>query len=223
MKIQVQLLNDNASLPIYATAGAAGCDIFASEDFTINPTQVKAEVSPQVENELKHSLFTTLSDLLSSPEHTNPKRVAKDLTTALKTFIEETTYNFQLGQKTVNTGVAFGIPINSNIELELRSKSGLAFKKTVHAFNGTLDEDYTQELKLLIFNLASEPIHFKKGEKVAQGVFKQIIQADFELVTEFNRDEYSNYERENNPSVRKDIRTGGFGHTGTTIEGTNKL
>lgn len=225
MKIQVQLLNNDASLPIYSTAGAAGCDIFASEDFTIQPTQIKAETTPDQLQTLSTNLATILDAVAFGKIKTlaELELVSSDLATTILNAITETNYNFHLGQSEVNTGVAFGIPIGSNVELELRSKSGLAFKKTIHVFNGTADEDFTNELKILLFNLTAEPITFKKGEKVAQGVFKQIIQGHFEAVDQFNRGIIPNEDRENNPSVQKTIRTDGFGHTGTTQEGNQKL
>lgn len=225
MKIQVQLVNGEASLPVYSTAGAAGCDIFASEDFTINPTEVKAEVKPLTKQGLKVTLESSITAILNG-EANNEGKISEIATTLAKAFtdtIERTDYRFKLGQATASTGVAFGIPLGSNIELEIRSKSGLAFKKVVHAFNGTLDEDYTNELKILMFNLTAETIHFKKGEKIAQAVFKQVIQANFELVDEFDREVIPNPERDGNPFVIKNERTGGFGSTGTTLEGTTKL
>ena len=219
MKIQIRRLHDDdVALPIYSTSGAAGFDIFASEDFTIEPTKVKAEVSALTKQGLKVNLENAITSILNGEANTELKisRIAKTIAQSVSETIERTDYQFNLGQSIASTGVAFGIPLGSNIELELRSKSGLAFKKMVHAFNGTLDEDFTNELKLLMFNLTGEPISFKKGEKVAQGVFKQIIQANFELVADFDREVMPNPERDANPSVVKVIRTDGFGHTGTT-------
>lgn len=225
MKIQVKLLNNDAKLPIYATQGAAGCDIFATEDFEIEATKVKPYMSVKQEKELQTGLTTAFRELTSQSNLTmaNLEGVSRNLAEVFKDTIEGMDYSFTLGRAVVDTGIAFGIPIGSNIELELRSKSGLAFKQEIHAFNGTLDEDYTQELKILMFNPTNQPIKFKKGEKVAQGVFKHIIQAEFELVDEIQQEVIDNPERERNTAVKGVKRNGGFGSTGKTQEGTEKL
>lgn len=95
------------------------------------------------------------------------------------------------------TGLSFEIP--EGYELEIRGRSGNAFKYRIFSFNGTIDSDYRGEVKLLLVNFGSESIEFKAGERVAQGVIKKIDQATFHEV-----DELSDTERGEN----------GFGHTG---------
>ena len=97
----------------------------------------------------------------------------------------------------VGTGLAFEIPAGH--ELEIRSRSGLGFNHKVMAFNGTIDSDYRSEVKLLITNLGKEPITFKKGDRVAQGIIKRVEQVNF-----IEADELSKTER----------GEGGFGSTG---------
>lgn len=220
MKIQLQLLNEDAKVPLYSTSGAAGCDFYATEDFTIQPTQVKPVVDEadlldaSIDLARSAALFmmymenTTLDSQLGRESASDFATVIAD---TMKRVIEGTKYPIELGRQVVSTGVALGIPIGSDIELELRSKSGLAFKLDVTAFNGTLDEDYEQEVKILVYNFSSKPISFKKGDKVAQGVFKKIIQADFDIVTEINREVVENASREANTAVSGTTRDGGFG------------
>lgn len=217
LKIQIKLLSENAKLPIYSTFGSAGCDFFAQEDFTIEPTKVTAEMPDEVQERLASSIASCFVSLIHDKEDVYD--VANSLAEDIKFAIEDTKYNFQLGHKSTPSGIAFGIPVNSNIELEIRSKSGLAFKLNVHAFNGTLDEDYKQELSILLYNLTSEPVHFKKGEKVAQGVFKQIIQPNWDVVDELNPEEFSSIGRNQNNAILTNQRTGGYGSTGKTQEG----
>lgn len=217
LKIQVKLLNDNAKLPVYSTFGSAGCDFFAQEDFTIEPTKVTAEMPDEVYERLASSIASSFVSLIHDKDDVYD--VANSIAEEIKFAIEDTKYNFQLGHKSTPSGLAFGIPINSNIELEIRSKSGLAFKLNVHAFNGTLDEDFNQELSILMYNLTSEPVHFKKGEKIAQGVFKQIIQANWNEVTEIDSEVLSSIGRQHNKAILENQRTGGYGSTGKTQEG----
>ena len=216
LKIQIKLLSENAKLPIYSTFGSAGCDFFAQEDFTIEPTKVTADMSSDTLEDLTSDIQSALYTLQDNEDVVG---TSEALARAIKEAIEGTKYNFQLGHKSTPSGVAFGIPVNSNIELEIRSKSGLAFKLNVHAFNGTLDEDYKQELSILLYNLTSEPVHFKKGEKIAQGVFKQIIQPNWDVVTEINPEEFNSIGRDSNNAILANQRTGGYGSTGKTQEG----
>lgn len=220
MKIQLQLLNENAQVPLYSTSGAAGCDFYATEDFTIQPTRVKPIVNEEDLADAGLDLIKATAqfmynmntfDMHSEEGVKLTKDFADVIAGALKRTIESTEYSLELGRQVVSTGVALGIPIGSDIELELRSKSGLAFKLDVTAFNGTLDEDYEQEVKILVYNFSSKPISFKKGDKVAQGVFKKIIQADFDIVTEINREVVENASREANTAVSGTTRDGGFG------------
>lgn len=97
----------------------------------------------------------------------------------------------------LRTGLSFEIPIG--YELEIRGRSGLAFKCRVISFNGTIDSDYRGEVMLLITNLGNQAIKFEIGDRVAQGIIKKIDQARFSL-----KEELSVTSR----------GTGGLGHTG---------
>jgi dUTP pyrophosphatase len=86
-------------------------------------------------------------------------------------------------------------------ELQVRCRSGLAAKHGVFLVNGvgTVDSDYRGEIKVILSTLSSEPVVLKKGERVAQGVIAQSVQAQIEEVQE----------------VAESLRgSGGFGSTG---------
>ncbi len=85
------------------------------------------------------------------------------------------------------TGLSFEIP--EGYELEIRGRSGNAFKYRVFSFNGTIDSDYRGEVKLLLMNFGNEDISFKKGERVAQGVIKKIEQVNFIEVSSLSETE----------------------------------
>lgn len=70
------------------------------------------------------------------------------------------------GRTVSRTGLAFGVPAGHT--LDVRSRSGLAFKAGVTAFHGTLDSDYTGELMVLLFNHSDEPYSFMAGARIAQ-------------------------------------------------------
>lgn len=86
-------------------------------------------------------------------------------------------------------------------ELQVRCRSGLAAKHGVFLVNGvgTVDSDYRGEIKVILSTISSEPVVLKKGERVAQGVIAQAVQAQIEEVQELTE------------SLRG---AGGFGSTG---------
>ncbi|MHB9145926.1 MAG: dUTP diphosphatase [Symbiobacteriia bacterium] len=99
----------------------------------------------------------------------------------------------------VPTGLLFEIP--AGYEGQIRPRSGLALRHGITLLNspGTIDSDYRGEVGVILINLGPEAFVIKRGERVAQLVFSQVIRAIWEPVVELS------------PSTRGD---GGFGHTG---------
>lgn len=83
---------------------------------------------------------------------------------------------------TLRTGLKFDVP--SGYELQIRARSGLAFKENIALVNGvgTIDSDYTGEvmIKLIKFpdlNLyypSSDYLDIKNGDRIAQGVLVKL-------------------------------------------------
>ncbi|MBO7612258.1 MAG: dUTP diphosphatase [Treponema sp.] len=99
----------------------------------------------------------------------------------------------------VPTGLYFEIP--HGYEIQVRPRSGLAFKNGVTVLNtpGTIDSDYRGELKVLLVNLGKEDFTVKNGDRIAQIILAPVTQADFvqaEFLSQTERGE------------------GGFGSTG---------
>jgi len=80
-----------------------------------------------------------------------------------------------LGRALVPTGVNFQIP--KDFEIQIRPKSGLALNYGLTVLNtpGTIDEGYTGEVKVIVFNTSSEPVTITKGMKIAQAVVARCI------------------------------------------------
>ncbi|WP_269669412.1 dUTP diphosphatase [Paenibacillus sp. GSMTC-2017] len=99
----------------------------------------------------------------------------------------------------IPTGFAMAMP--SQLEAQIRPRSGLAYKHGITCLNspGTIDADYRGEVKVLLVNLGAEPFTITRGERIAQMVFQQIP-----IVTIEEADELPD-------TVRG---AGGFGHTG---------
>ena len=89
-------------------------------------------------------------------------------------------------RKLIGTGLAFEIP--AGYEIQIRPRSGLAYKHGITVLNtpGTIDSDYRGEIKVLLINHSNENFEIKVGERIAQAVIKEVIQATFEEVEELN-------------------------------------
>ena len=82
----------------------------------------------------------------------------------------------------VKTGLFVEIPIG--YEIQVRPRSGLAFKKGITVLNspGTIDADYRGEIGVLLVNLSSEHFVIEDGERIAQLVLASHEQARWQEV-----------------------------------------
>jgi dUTP pyrophosphatase len=103
------------------------------------------------------------------------------------------------GTAIVETGLYFAVP--KGYELQIRARSGLAFKNGIGLVNGigTIDQDYRGEVKVCLYNLSDEDFEIEHGMRVAQAVLSPVEIAKLEQVDDL--DETKRGE-------------GGFGHTG---------
>lgn len=76
----------------------------------------------------------------------------------------------------VPTGFVFEIP--PGYEVQVRPRSGLAFKHGVTCLNtpGTIDSDYRGEVKVLLINHGEEPFSIERGMRIAQLVVAPVVQ-----------------------------------------------
>jgi dUTP pyrophosphatase len=127
------------------------------------------------------------------PQYAHPGDAGADLAAVLDCVIPS-------GQwLAVPTGLSAEIPIG--FELQVRPRSGLAFKKGVTVLNapGTIDAGYRGEIKVILINHGPESFEIKVGDKIAQLVVASVISGLFEEVLELG------------DSARG---SGGFGSTG---------
>ncbi len=99
----------------------------------------------------------------------------------------------------VPTGISISIP--KGFEAQIRPRSGLAAKKNITVLNtpGTIDSDYTGEIKIILINLGKESFKVEKGLRIAQMVICPVTQVVLEEVESLEK---------------TDRGTGGFGSTG---------
>lgn len=82
----------------------------------------------------------------------------------------------------VPTGLSLAIP--DGYEMQVRPRSGLAFKHGITCLNtpGTIDSDYRGELKVLLINLGDQAFTIERGERIAQLVIAPVTQGLWEKV-----------------------------------------
>lgn len=102
--------------------------------------------------------------------------------------------------KLIPTGLHIALP--AGFEAQIRPRSGLALKHGISMVNtpGTIDADYRGEIGLIMINFGQAPFTVNRGERVAQMVINQVIQARLEPVNTLEDTERG---------------IGGFGSTGT--------
>ena len=100
----------------------------------------------------------------------------------------------------IPTGLFAALPVGT--ELQVRPRSGLAFKHGITVLNapGTIDADYRGEIGVLLINHGTQPFTIENGERIAQ-----LVLAKYERIV------WS--ETENLPESQRGA--GGFGSTGT--------
>ena len=79
------------------------------------------------------------------------------------------------GRALIPTGLHLDIP--ENYEIQIRSKSGLALKQGLMVLNspGTVDQGYTGEIKVILFNTTKDIVKIEKGQKIAQAVLCPVV------------------------------------------------
>ncbi len=84
----------------------------------------------------------------------------------------------------VPTGFIFEIP--QGFEMQVRPRSGLAFKHGITCLNtpGTIDSDYRGEVKVLLVNLGDEDFIVTRGMRIAQLVVAPVTQVQVAEVSE---------------------------------------
>ncbi|MFU8785233.1 dUTP diphosphatase [Aliidiomarina sp.] len=87
----------------------------------------------------------------------------------------------------VGTGLAIHIA-DPGLAAVILPRSGLGHKHGVVLGNlvGLIDSDYQGELKISVWNRGNTTFHIEPGERLAQLVIVPVVQAEFNLVGEFN-------------------------------------
>ena len=91
-----------------------------------------------------------------------------------------------LERQLIGTGLTVELPLG--YEMQVRPRSGLAFKQGLTVLNspGTIDADYRGEIKVLLVNLSSETATVHDGDRIAQLVVARHETVTWEAVTELS-------------------------------------
>jgi dUTP pyrophosphatase len=106
------------------------------------------------------------------------------------------------GRALVPTGLK--VSFEEGYEIQVRPKSGLAIKQGLTVLNtpGTVDQGYTGEIQVIVFNTNNTTVTIPKGMKVGQAVLCPVVQG-----------KYVNFEPVDKVED-KDRGDNGFGSTG---------
>jgi len=94
--------------------------------------------------------------------------------------IEEPIVIKPLGRTLVKTGLFVEIP--EGMEIQVRPRSGLAYKKGITVLNapGTIDADYRGEIGVILVNLSAKDFVIEDGERIAQLVLAKHEQVEWQ-------------------------------------------
>jgi dUTP pyrophosphatase len=83
-------------------------------------------------------------------------------------------------------GTGFAVAVPEGWEIQIRPRSGLAYKHGITLPNtpATIDSDYRGELKVALVNLSAEPFTVERGMRIGQLVVAQVPEATFKEVAE---------------------------------------
>jgi len=99
----------------------------------------------------------------------------------------------------IPTGIRMSIP--AGYEIQVRPRSGLAFKYGVSVLNtpGTIDADYRGEIKVILINFGKKVFIVNPNDRIAQIVLAKVERAEIKTVKSLDKTKRG---------------SGGFGHTG---------
>ena len=141
-------------------------------------------------------LDSRLGESIPLPEYATDGSAGMDLRACLDETLEIRPGETHL----IPTGLAIHIG-DPKLAAVILPRSGLGHKHGIVLGNlvGLIDSDYQGQLFISCWNRGNESFNIEIGERIAQLVFVPVVQAQFEIVTDFDT------------SKRAE---GGFGHTG---------
>ena len=94
-------------------------------------------------------------------------------------YADETVLVLPKNQSWVSIGLRMQIPLGCCGKIY--SRSGLADKYKIIAFNGIVDPGFLGVVKVLLFNLSDQEYYVKKGTRIAQMIFSKTENVCFKI------------------------------------------
>lgn len=160
----------------------------------LNMDELEQEMSSNIP--LIEVSYSKDTDDVKDPEYAYPTDSGFDL------YSIEDKWLHPFDRQLIRTGLHIDIP--ENYEIQVRSKSGLALKQGLMVLNspGTVDQGYTGEIQVILFNTTNQKVKIEKGQKVAQAVVCPVVAGKW---LKFSQ----------KPNIElKDRNNNGFGSTG---------
>ena len=102
-------------------------------------------------------------------------------------FADESITILKWSKASVSTNIRFKIP--KGFYGKIKSRSGLALKNGLFAFNGTVDDaGYAGFVYVILFNNSDFDYHVKKGDRIAQIIFRKCHSVSFVVCDEVSID-----------------------------------
>lgn len=160
-------------------------------------------------NELANEMELTYKTKTINIEKTHPDAIiptyAYQSDSGFDLYALESVVIKPFGREAISTGIK--VSFDEGYEIQVRPKSGLALNMGLTVLNtpGTVDQGYTGEIKVIVFNTNNNSVMIEKGMKIAQGVLCPVIQGKYVKINEVN-------------SIgEKDRNNNGFGSTGINL------
>lgn len=140
--------------------------------------------------------FQKISPLAITPKYNYPTDSGFDLYSTIDYTIPP------FGRALIPTGLKFDI--DDGYEIQVRTKSGLAINQGLMVLNspGTVDNGYTGEIQVIVFNVNQTPFNVSAGMKIAQAVLCPVVNGKWVELIEVKE------------ILDKDRGENGFGSTG---------
>jgi len=157
---------------------------------------------PELEKEMEEYIPTIDLSYTKSNENAVDPKYAYYTDSGFDLYSTEDKWIHPFDRALIPTGLHFDIP--SGYEIQVRSKSGLALNQGLMVLNspGTVDQGYTGEIKIILFNTTNQKVKIEKGQKIAQAVLCPVVSGKWIKLIE--KDKLENKDRNQN----------GFGSTG---------
>ena len=194
LNIKIKLLRPNASIPVYATDGAAAADLCAAldEPVVLNPSERRL---------IPTGIAIAPDDTINGSRDVDDS--SRDTVDAAHDTVDSSRGTVDSSRDTVDSSRGtVDSASGASFAAIICARSGLASRRGLALANGigVVDADYRGEIMVSMINLGNEPVTIEPGERIAQLMFVPILHAEFiqsEVLPETAR------------------QAGGFGSTGT--------